>query len=228
MIRGHVHGVYSVEVISAERFNERILNLIRHLMDALAPLVWNADVYDFDLQKTTRAVNKFLNSIRDFEFDPVLLAQHIRSGFVVRPFSSEFSRTHEMLSDLLQAKGVLARHYEPIEGRGLVINEIMKQVRNSHFCICDITSANPNVMVEVGMILILQKPMMLIRRKGDETPIPFDLGHQQVHDYAMAQDGLQVWSPAESQFRPFGPILDDFLTQLPAESGFFAAKAHRP
>jgi GAF domain len=227
LIRGHVHGVYSIEALSAERFNERILDLLRHLTNALAPLLWNADVYSFDLQKTTRAVSKFLYSVRDFTFDPVWLEQDIRSGFVARPFGSEFTRAHEILSELLKSKGVIARHYEPMEGRGLVIDEIMRQVRNSHFCICDITSANANVMAEVGMVMILRKPMMLIRKKGDETPIPFDLGHQQVYHYEVAGGELQVWNPAEAQFRPFSPVLDDFINQLPTETGFFSAKRHR-
>jgi hypothetical protein len=224
LIRGHVYGVYSIEALSAERFNERILDLLQHLTGALAPLLWNADVYAYDLQKTTRAVTKFLNSVRDFTFDPVWLEQDVRSGFVARPFDPGFTRAHEMLSALLASNGVAARHYEPIEGRGLVIDEIMRQVRNSHFCICDITSANPNVMAEVGMIMILRKPMMLIRKKGDDTPIPFDLGHHQVYHYEVAGDELQVWNPAESQFRPFGPVFNDFINQLPTEIGFFSAK----
>jgi hypothetical protein len=229
MIRGHVHGVYSLEAHSSDRFNKRILDLVRHLSGALAPLLWNADNYEYDLAKTSRAVDKFIDATREFTFDPVLLEQDIRSGFIARPFGQEFSSVEKIITELLGSKGVMARHYEPIEGRGLVIDEIMRQIRNSHFCVCDITDANANVMAEVGMVMILRKPMMLIRDRKDDTPVPFDLGHRHVYQYDIGADGqLRVWKSADGKFQSFGEILDDFIDELPAETGFFSAMRYKP
>jgi hypothetical protein len=226
MVRGQVHGIYSVEAFSSERFNPRILNLLQHIARALAPLLWNADVYAYDLEKTSRAVSRFLDSIRDFAFDPIALEQDVRSGFVARPFLPEFNRVEEVVTHLLQQRGVVARHYEPATGRGLIVDDLMKQLRNSHFSICDITAANANVIAEVGMALFAHKPMLLIRRKGDETAIPFDLGHHPVYPYETTgnRNELRIWNSAEGQFQSFDLILDTFLNGLPAETGFAAAK----
>jgi hypothetical protein len=92
-------------------------------------------VYAYDLAKTSRAVFKFLNLTRGFAFDPVWLEQDVWSGFIARPFGQVFARVETLLSELLASKGVRARHSEPIEGRGLIIDEIMRQIRNPHFSI---------------------------------------------------------------------------------------------
>jgi hypothetical protein len=231
MVRGTAHGVYSLEAHSSERFNERILKLLQQVTNAFSPLLWNADVYAYDLAKTSRAVSKFLNLTRGFAFDPVWLEQDVRSGFIARPFGQVFARVETLLSELLASKGVRARHYEPIEGRGLIIDEIMRQIRNSHFCICDITSINANVMTEVGMVMILGKPMMLIRDRNDTAPIPFDLGHRPVYSYEVLGSGrgeLRVLNPAEGRYQPFSAVLDDFIAQLPTETGFFSANSYAP
>jgi hypothetical protein len=197
---------------------------MQHIARAVAPLLWNADVYAYDVAKTSRAVSRFLDSIRDFAFDPVALEQDVRSGFVARPFSSEFSRIEEMLSRAMRARGVMARHYEPASGRGLIVEDLMKQLRNSHFVVCDITQASASVIAEVGMALFAHKPMLLIRRKDDDTPLPFDLGHHPVYSYDATGDELRVWNSADGQFQSIDVILDGFIDELPAETGFSAAR----
>jgi len=229
-VRGQIVGVYSVESMTSERFNLRVLGLLRDIARALSPLLWNADVFTYDLKKASRAVAKFLDSIRDFVFDPVILEQDVRSGFIARPFRDEFTRVENALCKLLNGKGVLARHYTPSTHRTLVIDDLIRQVQNSHFSICDITEANPNVIAEVGMVLIAHKPLMLIRRKGDETPIPFDLGHVPVYHYEFGagDDELRFYDVADRSYQPFSHALDSFLSQLPPEIGFSSAKKHVP
>jgi len=229
-VRGQVLGVYSIESMTSERFNPRVLGLLQHIARALSPLLWNADVFNYDLKKTSRAVAKFLDSIRDFVFDPVILEQDVRSGFIARPFREEFTRVEDALCKLMTAKGILARHYTPATHRGLVIDDLIRQVQNSHFSICDITGANSNVIAEVGMVLIAHKPLMVIRMKGDDTPIPFDLGHVPVYHYELSSgdDELRFYDTADRNYRPFGQVLDSFLSRLPPEIGFAAAKKHVP
>jgi hypothetical protein len=225
VVRGQVHGLYSLESFSSEKFNPRVLNLMEHVARALAPLLWNADVYAYDLANTSRAVSRFLDSIRAFAFDPMALEQDVRSGLVARPFSSEFSGVEELISRALQQRGILARHYEPASGRGLIIDDLMRQLQHSHFMVCDITGANANVMAEVGMALYARKPMLLIRKKGDDSPIPFDLGHHPIYSYEVnGTNELRVWNAAEGQFQTFDAVLDSFVAELPAETGFAAAR----
>jgi hypothetical protein len=80
------------------------------------------------------------------------------------------------------------------------------------------------------LVLIAHKPLMLIRRKGDETPIPFDLGHVPVYHYEFGagDDELRFYDVADRSYQPFSHALDSFLSQLPPEIGFSSAKKHVP
>jgi hypothetical protein len=103
----------------------------------------------------------------------------------------------------------------------------MSRIRTSHFCIADITGCNPNVLAEVGMMMILKKKILLLRRKGDDAPRPFNLNQMPLYEYEIShpQDEMSVWSPAGSRFQDFGTVLDRFTAELPAETGFFAARS---
>jgi hypothetical protein len=223
-VRGEVRGLYSVELQASGRLSKRILDLLEELVRSLGSLLWNADVYEYDLRKTSDAVAMFLKSVRQFSFDPIWLEQAYRSGFIARPFTADFSRLEEILVDMLQEDGVRARHYQPSAGGAYIIDEIMTQIRNSHFCICDLTGSNPNVMAEVGMMMILRKQMLLLRRKGEDAPVPFDVSQYPIYEYELGNDRqLRIWNAGENRFQPFDQILNRFIAQLPRDIGFDAA-----
>ena len=103
-----------------------------------------------------------------------------------------------------------------------MIEDIENQIRTSHFCISDLTGLNPNVMTEVGMMIAFHKNFLLIRRKGDESAIPFDLNQFPLYEYDVVEgdQDLNVWGAADGRPYPFGAVLDRFLANLPAASGF--------
>jgi len=221
---GEVRGLYSVELQASGRLSRRILELLEQLMSSLGSLLWNADVYEFDLRKTSNAVGMFLKSVRQFSFDPIWLEQVFRSGFIARPFTADFSRLEEVVAAMLEENGVRARHYEPRTGGAYVIDEIMTQIRNSHFCICDLTGSNPNVMAEVGMMMIMRKQMLLLRRRGEDAPVPFDVSQYPIYEYELGNDRqLRVWNAGDNRFQPFDQILHRFVVGLPRDTGFDAA-----
>jgi hypothetical protein len=198
--------------------------LLEQLMQSLGSLLWNADVYEYDLRKTSNVVAMFLTSIRQFSFDPIWLEQAYRSGFIARPFTAGFSQLEEILVALLQENGVRARHYQPRAGGTYIIDEIINQIRNLHFCICDLTGSNANVMAEVGMMMILRKQMLLLRRKGDEAPVPFDVSQYPIYEYELGNDRqLRLWNAAENRFQPAERVPHRFVVQLPRDTGFDAA-----
>jgi hypothetical protein len=220
-VRGDVGGVYAVELNVSGRLNRGVLALGK----SLSSFICNADFYAFDQLKTTRAINQFLDSIVNFSFDPVLLEEHFRTGFIARPFSHEFSDVENRIVALLRSSGVQARHYQPEGGQGWIIDDIMNHISSSHFCIADITGSNPNVLAEIGMMMILRKPFLLLRKRGDQAAIPFNLNQVPLYEYELTerQDGLQIWNAADHQFHPFDVYIERFISQLPPETGFFAA-----
>jgi nucleoside 2-deoxyribosyltransferase len=71
----------------------------------------------------------------------------------------------------------------------------LARLRDSDLIIADITGANPNVMVEVGMALGLGKPLLLLsQRRVSEMPV--DLAAHQVavyEDVASVTRYLDLW-----------------------------------
>ncbi|MCA1702325.1 MAG: hypothetical protein LC808_03250 [Actinobacteria bacterium] len=224
-VRGDVGGLWAVELNTSGRLNMGVLRLMQQLGKSLASFICNADFYAFDQLKTTRAVSQFLDSISSFRFDRVLLEERYRTGFIARPFSPDFGDIERKIVALLKAYGIRARHYEPEGGQHWVIDDIMEQIGSSHFCIADITGSNPNVLAETGMMMILRKHYLLLRKKGDPAPIPFNLNQIPLHEYEVrnGKGELQVWNAADHQFRPFEVDLERFISQLPPESGFESA-----
>lgn len=224
VVRGKVHGIYSVELQATGRLRPPILGLLQRLGRSLASLLWNADVYEFDQHKTSRAVQQFLFAIRSYAFDPIFLEERYKSSFLARPFEADFTEFETRVSEVLKRKKVRARCYRPTGGREYVVEDIQKEIRNSHFCIADISGTNPNVMTEVGMMMVLGKHFLLLRKRGDPGLPPFDIRHLPIYEYEMNDgEGLRVWSPGGNSYQPFGQVVDDFIRHLPVDSGFSTA-----
>jgi hypothetical protein len=222
-VRGTVLGVYAVELQTSGRLQPPILGLMQRLGRSLSSLLWNVDVYRYDQERTSRAVQQFLSSIQHFRFDPIFLEEDFRSGFIARPFKPEFADVETRIAKLFSARGIRARAYRPSGRTEYIIDEIQKDIGGSHFCIADVTAENANVMAEVGMMMTMRKHFMLIRRHGDRTPPPFDVSAFPVYEYDVADQGLRFWDPGASQFQPFEQCLDSFLDHLPTETGFATA-----
>ncbi|MCA1600995.1 MAG: hypothetical protein LC776_04915 [Acidobacteria bacterium] len=224
IVRGDVRGIYSVELRVSGRLKESVLSLLQRLGKSVASLFWNADVYAYDQQKTSLAVRQFLDIIRKFSFDSLFLDEHYRAGFIARPFKPEFGVVEQELVRLLNSKGVEARHYEPSGEQGFMIADIEAQIRGSHFAIADLTGSNPNVLAEVGMMITMGKHLMLIRKRGDQTPRPFNLNQFPLYEYDVASNGrLNAWNAAVDSFEEFDLCLERFIQHLPAETGYFSA-----
>jgi hypothetical protein len=224
-MRGDVRGLCSVELRSAGRLRRSILDLLVRIARPLAAIFWDADVYGYNEQRTFNAVSQFMNLTASFSFDEVLLEGEQRSGFIARPFDPQFSDIETRIVSLLGSRRIRARAYQPEGGRGYIIDDIQRQIRNSHFCVADLTGLNPNVMAEVGMMMVLKKHFLLLRRRGDGATVPFDLTQHPVYDYEVRPGigGLQVWNVPENRYQSFDIVLEKFIEQLPAETGFFSA-----
>jgi hypothetical protein len=224
-MRGEVRGVYSVELRTSGRLKASMLDLLIRVARPLAAIYWDADVYEYNEQRTFNAVSQFMNVTASFSFDEVLLEGEQRSGFIARPFDSQFSDVEARIVSFLESRRIRARAYQPEGGRTYIIDEIQRQIRNSHFCVADLTGVNPNVLAEVGMMMVLRKHFLLLRRRGDAATVPFDLTHLPLYDYETrpGDPGLHIWSVAENRFQPLDVVLQRFIDQLPAESGFSSA-----
>lgn len=54
------------------------------------------------------------------------------------------------------------------EPKNAIFCDICKLIQNSAYGIVDITGLNPNVMLEMGMLIALGKPIYVIVKKSDQ------------------------------------------------------------
>jgi hypothetical protein len=74
---------------------------------------------------------------------------------------------------------------------------IQDLIRKATFVVADVSGANPNVMLEVGMAMGMGIPILLLSR-AKAPELPFDLGAQQVavynpDDLSSVRRYLELW-----------------------------------
>jgi nucleoside 2-deoxyribosyltransferase len=67
----------------------------------------------------------------------------------------------------------VANRADDLEHNGEIIDEIKDAIKTADFVIADTTGSNANVCYEVGFAHALEKPTVLLCRKGEK--LPFDL-----------------------------------------------------
>jgi hypothetical protein len=225
--RGVVCGLYSVEMQKSGRLSNQVLDLLTKLGRSLGALLYNVDVYDYDLRKTGRAIQAFESTLDGFSFDRVLIEQSYRTAFVARPYRGEFARVQTAIERALGRHGIRAKHYMP-DSQKYIVSEIIEQIRSAHFCVVDLTGNNPNVVAEVGMMMGMGKRPLVLKQRGDDAEVPFDLGQFSVWEYELtADEKLLVHSPADHQLIDLDAVLERFLARLPQDIGFEAAQEWR-
>lgn len=95
-------------------------------------------------------------------------------AFVVMEFGASFDELYsEVIRSICGEYQVEVVRVDEMYGPGLIIGDIVKQIARAQLVIADVTPKNPNVYFEVGYALAMQKPMILLAKKG--TALPFDV-----------------------------------------------------
>ena len=72
------------------------------------------------------------------------------------------------------------------DGAEVIHPRIVRQLRTADLALCDISCLNPNVFLELGIRIALDRPVALV---GDEhTKPPFDIGPMNCHAYRCAPE----------------------------------------
>nr|VFJ47404.1 MAG: molecular chaperone HtpG [Candidatus Kentron sp. FW] len=69
---------------------------------------------------------------------------------------------------------------------------LIRQLREAHFGIAEISNNNPNVLYEAGFLHALGKPVILLRRDESEAPVPFNILGVFHGQYSVAKRGTNV------------------------------------
>jgi hypothetical protein len=97
------------------------------------------------------------------------------TAFIVMQFSDEYNQLYEeVIKPVCEAYGILCERADEYYSTNMIIEDIVKSIRESSVIIADITPDNPNVFYEVGYAHAINKPTILLCEKK-RGKLPFDI-----------------------------------------------------
>lgn len=94
--------------------------------------------------------------------------------FVVMQFGVPYDDLYnEVIVPVAEEIGLKASRADEMSGPGVILSDIVREIRESTAIVAEITPANPNVYYEVGYAHAAGTPTILLVRRGQE--LPFDI-----------------------------------------------------
>ena len=117
-------------------------------------------------------------------------------AFVAMPFSDDFEDVFNFGIQMpVRAAGLVCERLDRAAFIGDIVQRIRERIAGAQFVIADLTEANPNVFLEVGLAWGLGKPTVLLTKHAQED-LPFDVRSQRMLQYKNST-GLQTMLEAE-------------------------------
>jgi Nucleoside 2-deoxyribosyltransferase len=124
-------------------------------------------------------VGLFLVSTTAVEVSGFRVSTERAKAFIVMQFSSPYNEVYShVIKNVCQRDEfkIEAIRADEIYGPGMIIRDVIDQIRKAQVVIADISPDNPNVYFEVGYALALRKPIILLaQRRQPGEALPFDL-----------------------------------------------------
>lgn len=107
--------------------------------------------------------------------------------FVIQPFDGgKFDkRYNDVFKPALQKISVESYRIDNDPSENILIESIEEKIKDSRFCLADITTDNPNVWYEVGYALALGKDVILVCSNERTNDYPFDIRHRKIINYKV-------------------------------------------
>lgn len=150
--------------IIVENFNQTLGELLKLTIESIEYNLPDTD-YDFE------AINaeNFVFCIHPFKHGSALSAIEVAKGILKEKFKIEAISGNEEVRDLK------------------VPENIKNMISKCRFAIADISENNPNVMIEIGMLEMLGKPVVKIKDKQSDHELPVDLAGTNYCEYSSAK-----------------------------------------
>ena len=184
-LAGIMDGVFSsnypdnlAEIIFAERSRSRAL-LLQNVLENLFP--------SLKIPTQNRRIEGFSDAISETLKNVGYDSANKKSIFVAMPFASEFDDTyHYGIQGAVKSCGYLCERADLATFTGDVLNFIQERIASSHMVVADLTTANPNVYLEVGYAWGLNKATVLLVK--DTNELKFDTQGQRCLSYHSIKD----------------------------------------
>ncbi len=161
---------YEVKVVQTGQRISMLVDEIQIFEEILAnPVAGNqVGLYAWGRQKIT------FKKLRVFSERP--------RAFVGMPFEEPFNTMYrEVIQPEGERLGLDVIRVDEISGPGIIFEDIKREISESKVVIAEITAPNQNVFYELGYAHALNKPTILLARRGRE--LPFDIRSYRVIFY---------------------------------------------
>ncbi|MBI1803376.1 MAG: hypothetical protein HY033_09020 [Ignavibacteriae bacterium] len=92
-------------------------------------------------------------------------------------------RYHETIAPALSKAGVEPKRADQILGLQPVVEKIEVAIQSAGICVAEVSTDNPNVWLELGYALALDRPTVILCDKSKRSRLPFDIQHRPVIFY---------------------------------------------
>lgn len=143
-----------------------------------------------ELQAASARLELELGDLRR-KLPQVKLTPH-RSCFFAFDYNVEENyKLMEALEAYFAARGLGIQILAPAQGLHTldILRSIDAQLQSSYFGIADITGNNVNVFYEAGLLKGMGKPVVLLKQKGTEAKVPFDVSSEYRIEYQLLREG---------------------------------------
>ena len=98
--------------------------------------------------------------------------------FILTPFRPEFAGTRQVIEEVTRELNLRCERVDDIQRSGTIHADIWAGIQRAAIVVADITDANPNVLLELGVATAIKEHfrVVLLVRGDSASPIPFDLG----------------------------------------------------
>lgn len=102
--------------------------------------------------------------------------------FVIQAFDQgKYDRRYlETIKPALLKAGVDPQRADEILGLNPVVEKIEKAIESAAICIAEVSEDNPNVWLELGYALALNRPTVILCDKAVRARLPFDIQHRPI------------------------------------------------
>ncbi|MCA9228295.1 MAG: hypothetical protein KDA47_21895 [Planctomycetales bacterium] len=110
------------------------------------------------------------------EFENTRISSIPARIFVIMPFAEPFDTLYrEVIKPVAAELDFEINRVDEISGPGIILEDIQRQIEESHAVVAEISTHNPNVFYELGYAHALRKPAILLVRREDGGNMPFDI-----------------------------------------------------
>lgn len=102
--------------------------------------------------------------------------------FVIQTFDGgKYDRRYqETVKPALEKAGVEPQRADDILGLNPIIDKIERAIESAAICVAEVSEDNPNVWMELGYALAMNRPAVILCDKAVRSRLPFDIQHRPV------------------------------------------------